>query len=65
MVAANKKPGGAARAKPERDKPEHASEKWDDVAEASWESFPASDPPSFTMRRPKEPEKQPRDDKKD
>jgi hypothetical protein len=37
------------------------NQKWDDVAEASWESFPASDPPSFTMRQPAEPPKKPRE----
>lgn len=34
---------------------------WDEVSEASWESFPASDPPSFTMRQPADPAKKPRD----
>jgi hypothetical protein len=41
--------GGKCTAGP--DSMQHPADNWDEVDEASDESFPASDPPSFTARR--------------
>ena len=62
MVADAKKSRGK-KPQPDKAKPTKKPQHWDEVAEASWESFPASDPPPWTASGPGQPAKKSEDEK--